>query len=184
MSPEQAAGELDELGPATDVYGLGAILYCMLTGHAPVRHRDNRRSRLRAGVRGEIAPPRTLNPQIPLALEAVCLKALARRPEDRYPSARALAEDVERWLADEPVTARRDPLWTRFWRWVRKHRTLTAAAVSTLVIGLAAALYGYQRERAFGDDQSRRRADVPAAPRGHPGRQSRITSPMLAETCC
>jgi len=154
MSPEQAAGKLDELGPATDVYGLGAILYSILTGHSPVLHLENEpaESVCARVVRGEIAPPRSRNPRIPRALEAVCLKALARRPEDRYPSARVLADDVERWLADEPVSARRDPLWTRFWRWVRKHRTLTAAAVSMLVIGLAAALYGYQRERAFAHD--------------------------------
>jgi eukaryotic-like serine/threonine-protein kinase len=154
MSPEQAAGKLDELGPATDVYGLGAILYSILTGHSPVLHLENEpaESVCARVVRGEIAPPRSRNPRIPRALEAVCLKALARRPEDRYPSARVLADDVERWLADEPVSARRDPLWTRFWRWVRKHRTLTAAAVSMLVIGLVAALYGYQRERAFAHD--------------------------------
>ncbi len=103
MSPEQAAGEVESLGPATDVYGLGAILFALLTGEPPVEGRaiDEVLDRAR---RGAIRSPRSLNPNIPRALEAVCLKALARKPEDRYPTARALADDVEHWLADEPVS--------------------------------------------------------------------------------
>jgi serine/threonine protein kinase len=145
MSPEQVQGMLDRLGPATDVYSLGATLYCLLTGRAPVTG-DDYPAKV---IRGDITPPRTINPSVPRALEAVCLKAMALRPEDRYPSARALADDVERWLADEPVSARRDPLFTRAWRWVRKHRTLTTTAAAVAVVGLAALSVAYQREARY-----------------------------------
>jgi tetratricopeptide (TPR) repeat protein len=140
MSPEQAAARHDALGPATDVYGLGAILYGLLTGVPPVTGRTTEDVLDRAR-RGEIVPPQERNPRAPAPLEAVCLKALARSPADRYPSARALADDVERWLADEPVSAWREPLAVRARRWMRRHRTaMTAAAVGLLagVVGLAA----------------------------------------------
>ena len=122
MSPEQAAGEVESLGPATDVYGLGAILFALLTGEPPVEGKTTEEilDRVR---RGAIRSPRSLNPNIPRALEAVCLKALAPQPEDRYPTALALAEDVEHWLADEPVTAWREPLRDRARRWARRNRT-------------------------------------------------------------
>ena len=112
-SPEQAAGDIARLGPRSDVFSLGATLYSLLTGGAPVSKSDASAAVPAAPSQGDIRPPRSLEPGIDRGLEAVCLKALANRPEDRYPTARALAEDVERWLADEPVTARREPLAQR-----------------------------------------------------------------------
>ena len=103
MSPEQAAGRLDQLGPASDVYSLGATLYCLLTGRPPVSGGDVGEV-LEKVQRGDFPPPRQVRPGVPPALEAVCLKAMALRPGDRYPSALALAADVEHWLADEPVS--------------------------------------------------------------------------------
>jgi eukaryotic-like serine/threonine-protein kinase len=139
MCPEQAAGELDRLSPLSDVYGLGATLYCLLTGKAPFEN-DDIGELLRQVRRGEFPTPRALDPVIDRALEAVCLKAMATKPEDRYGSCRALADDIERWMADEPVTAWPEP-WTRtLLRWLTRHRVaVTAAAAAGLValVGLA-----------------------------------------------
>src|SRR5205807_255987 len=104
MSPEQAAGRLDELGPRSDVYSLGATLYCLLTGQPPFAERDVG-AVLRKVQQGDFLPPRQVKRDVPAALEAVCLKAMALRPPDRYATAKDLAEEVERWLADEPVSA-------------------------------------------------------------------------------
>ena len=92
-----------------DVYSLGATLYCLLTGKPPFEG-DDVGAVLRTVQRGDFPPPRQLDPSIDPALEAVCLKAMAPQPEDRYATRRALADDVERWMADEPVSAWREPL--------------------------------------------------------------------------
>ena len=102
-------------------------------------------------VRGDFPPPRQVRREVPRALEAICLKAMAPRPEDRYASARALAADVERWLADEPVSAWREPPWTRLDRWARRHRTATAAAAATILVALAAVTIAYRREAAISE---------------------------------
>jgi serine/threonine protein kinase len=117
MSPEQAAGALDRLGPCSDVYSLGATLYSLLTGRRPFDG-DDVGAVLRRVQAGEFPPPRLVDPTLDRALEAVCLKAMALRPEDRYPTPRALAEDVEQWAADEPVSAWREPLSRRSRRWM------------------------------------------------------------------
>jgi tetratricopeptide (TPR) repeat protein/tRNA A-37 threonylcarbamoyl transferase component Bud32 len=138
MSPEQADGRLDELGPATDVYGLGATLYTLLTGKAPVEGKflGEVLDRVR---RGDFPPPRRLRPDVPRPLEAVCRKAMAREPGSRYASALGLAADVEHWLGDEPVSAYPEPLPRRLARLARRHRTLVASGVVTLLLVLAGA---------------------------------------------
>jgi serine/threonine-protein kinase len=140
MSPEQAEGDLERLGPRSDVYSLGATLYCLLTGKSP-QEGDDLGAILRKVQRGEFTPPRQLDATIDQALEAICLKAMALKPEDRYASCRALVEDIERWMADEPVTAWREP-WTRkLMRWLTRHRTgVTGAAAAGLaaLVGLGA----------------------------------------------
>jgi serine/threonine-protein kinase len=142
MSAEQASGDLDRLGPRSDVYSLGATLYCLLTAKPPFEGNDIGEV-LRKAQRCEFAPPRRIDTTIDKALEAVCLKAMAREPEDRYASCRALAEDVERWMADEPVSAWAEP-WSRtLLRWLTRHRTgVTGAAAALLagVFGLSAVL--------------------------------------------
>ena len=142
MSPEQADGDLDRLGPRSDVYSLGATLYCLLAGRAPYAG-DDVGSILRAVQRGEYQPPRAIDPTIDPALEAVCRKAMALKPGDRYGSPRALVDDLERWMANEPVSAWREPLGRRVRRWARRNRTpVTAAGVALLagVVGLSAVL--------------------------------------------
>ena len=111
MSPEQAEGDLDLLGPRSDVYSLGATLYCLLTDKPPFE--GDAADVIRGVQKGEFRPPRALDPSIDRALEAICLKARAHKPDDRYASPKALAEDVERWMADEPVTAWRESLARR-----------------------------------------------------------------------
>ncbi|HVS33935.1 MAG TPA: tetratricopeptide repeat protein, partial [Gemmataceae bacterium] len=132
MSPEQAAGRPDQLGPVSDVYSLGATLYCLLTGKAPFE-RGDLGGVLQRVQRGDFPRPRQVRRDVPRALEAVCLKAMALRPEDRYATSNALAEDVEKWLADEPTTAYREPWRVRAWRWVKRHRTPAAATAAALL---------------------------------------------------
>jgi hypothetical protein len=143
MSPEQARGDIDSLGPQSDVYSLGDTLYCLLTGK-PLQEADDVGEMLRKVQRSEFAPPRQLDPLIDKALEAVCLKAMALELRDRCASCRALAEDIERWMADESVTDWGEP-WTRtLLRWLTRHRTgVTGAAAAGLValvglVGVAA----------------------------------------------
>ena len=157
MSPEQAAGRLDQLGPASDVYSLGATLYCLLAGRSPFTDRDVG-AVLRQVQRGDFPPPRRVNREVPPALEGVCLKAMALRPGDRYASARALADDVEHWLADEPVTAYRDPPAVRLGRWARRHRPLVAGLAGlllTAVVALAVTTVLVSREQARTEEQRR-----------------------------
>jgi serine/threonine-protein kinase len=138
MSPEQAGGNLDQLGPRSDVYSLGATLYCLLTGSPPLE--GEVADVLRAAQQGKFPPPRQRDPKVDRSLETICLRAMARKPEDRYSSARALAEDGERWIADEPVSARREPISARLARWSRRHRTGVAAlglSLATAVVLLA-----------------------------------------------
>jgi len=139
MSPEQAAGRLDLLGPASDVYSLGATLYCLLTGKPPFEGKDIG-ALLRQVQRGEFPRPRQQKPDVPAPLEAICLKAMALETKDRYGSPRALADDIEHWLADEPVSAAAEPATVRARRWMRKHPGAVsgiAAAVLVAVAGLS-----------------------------------------------
>ncbi|HKI16737.1 MAG TPA: serine/threonine-protein kinase, partial [Isosphaeraceae bacterium] len=136
MSPEQARGDLQRLAPRSDVYALGATLYCLLTGRPPFEGEDIQQV-LQKAKWGEFAGPRQLDRTIDPALEAVCLKAMTFAPEHRYATCRALADDIERWTAGQPVTAWEEPLSRRLRRW--GGRTFAAAAVALLagLVGLA-----------------------------------------------
>jgi len=143
MSPEQAAGATF-LSPATDIYSLGATLYVVLTGKLPFAVEGSVHELRQKVIRGEFAPPRQVNPRSPKALDAVCRKAMAGKAEERYPSAEALAADVERYLADQPVSVLRDTRGEAVLRWTRRHRgaalTGLAALVSLTILALVASL--------------------------------------------
>ena len=157
MSPEQACGALEELGPASDVYSLGATLYELLTGKFPFAAENAAKIIVKVKA-GELTHPRALVPSIPLQLEAICLKAMAFQPEQRYRSARELARDLEHWMADEPVEAYPEQSLQKLSRWLRRHRSWTyAAAVALVGITLAATLAVFVVDRARRDQESARK---------------------------
>jgi eukaryotic-like serine/threonine-protein kinase len=138
MAPEQAAGETRRrLTSATDVYGLGAVLYQLLVGHPPFDGGTTYET-LRLLLETEPRPPRLLNPKIDRDLSTICLKCLEKDPKRRYPSAQALAEDLEHWLKHEPILAKRSGFFTHTRKWVR--RNPSTAVLVTLLVALAAGL--------------------------------------------
>jgi serine/threonine protein kinase/tetratricopeptide (TPR) repeat protein len=135
MSPEQAAGRLDLLGPASDVYSLGATLYCILTAHAPIPDVDVN-TVLQKVQRGDIRRPRDVKPDVSAPLEAICLKAMAVKPDDRYPTPKELADDLEHWLADEPISACKEPWTITAKRWIGRHAALVTGIFTAIAIAL------------------------------------------------
>lgn len=136
MSPEQHA-EAEVIGPASDIYSLGVTLYKLLCGQNPFQAKHHHELKQKV-IRGEFVRPRKLNSAIPLALEAICLRAMAVQPEQRYASALDLAADVEHYLADDPVQAFREPISYKLARWTRRHRSgalIAASSVAVLLLG-------------------------------------------------
>ena len=125
MAPEQASGRSAEVGPATDMYSLGAILYELLTGEPPFR-RESPLDTLLDILGREPRYPRQLNPRVPHGLELICLKCLAKSPADRYPSAAALADDLERFARHEPLSVRPPNLFEHFVQWTRREPALAS----------------------------------------------------------
>jgi hypothetical protein len=132
MSPEQAAGQKDEVSQKSDIYSLGALLYAMLTGHAPVGE-GNLLDMLIEVREGEPLPPCRLDPRIPRRLERICLCCMAKKPADRYPTAAALAEDLDRFLKGEAVTAQGFGLCQCLRRWARRQPVLASHLGGLLV---------------------------------------------------
>jgi serine/threonine protein kinase len=142
MSPEQALGRNDLIGPASDVYSLGAILYELLTGRPPF-HGKSAVDTMSQVVNDEPAPPRSLNSEAPVDLESICLKCLEKEATRRYPTARELETDLGRFLDGEPVQARPANALRKTISWFRRHRWVFSAAVSLLILTLAGLAYGF-----------------------------------------
>ncbi|MEO1615467.1 MAG: WD40 repeat domain-containing serine/threonine-protein kinase [Planctomycetota bacterium] len=133
MSPEQASGKLDSLGPATDIYSLGGTLYCILTGKPP--HDGDSVQDILSSVRsGDIQYSRQILRGIPPGLSSICKRAMALRPEDRYASAGDMAADIEAWLADGPVSAHAESFFEWTGRLFRRNRSLTLSVLSAATV--------------------------------------------------
>jgi WD40 repeat protein len=168
MSPEQASGKGREVGPATDVYALGAILYECLTGRPPFRGPTSLDTLLQVNA-DEPAPPTNLQPQTPRDLEIICLKCLQKDPKRRYPQAHELAEDLERYLRREPIHARPTPALERGWKWAWRHPA-AALILFMLAVPLPALLLyvaALWRDAADARDEARQRAAQVTEERNH-----------------
>src|SRR5437773_10480368 len=137
MAPEQAVGNNARVSSATDIYGLGAVLYQLLTGHPPFAAGTTYET-IKLLLETEPRQPRLLNPKIDRDLSTICLKCLEKEPQRRYASAVALAEDLERWLKHEPIQARRIGVFTRGKKWLRRNPTSALLAASLVALAAAA----------------------------------------------
>jgi eukaryotic-like serine/threonine-protein kinase len=148
MPPEQAAGRHGDVGPASDVYSLGAMLYELLTGRPPFRGLTALAT-LHDVMEAEPASPRRLNANVPPDLETICLKCLEKSPSARYPTARALAEELDRFLKGEPIQARPASAVHKVVSWARRHPGTLAAVAALVMVALSFGIFYMYEENAF-----------------------------------
>jgi WD40 repeat protein len=136
MAPEQARGEVRATGPAADIYSLGAMMYEMLTGRPPFRA-ESKLETIRQVVTDDPVPPRRLQSRVPVDLETICLKCLRKEASHRYASAAALADDLDRFLAGQPIQARPTSAWEKGWKWAKRRPAVAALLLLSLVLTAA-----------------------------------------------
>ncbi|MGO9464961.1 MAG: protein kinase domain-containing protein [Isosphaeraceae bacterium] len=154
MSPEQARGRREAITTATDIYGLGTLLYALLTGRPPFSG-SSAVEILHHVIDDEPPRPRDRNPHVDRDLEIICLKCLSKAPKDRYASASELADDLNRWLDGRPILARPSSRVERVVKWVRRHRlvaALSGAAVIGAILGVSGLAWGFSAAVAARDD--------------------------------
>jgi WD40 repeat protein/tRNA A-37 threonylcarbamoyl transferase component Bud32 len=169
MPPEQASGKHDAIGPAADIYSLGAVLYCLVAGRPPFES-ANMMETLKQVLEQEPVSPRRLNAGVPRDLETICLKCLQKEPGKRYASAQALAEDLGRWQRHEPIAARPVGSAERLWRWCRRN-----PVVAGLVAGVALSLLLGTIVASYFAVQASRKADI-AERREKEAREAKLLS--------
>jgi serine/threonine protein kinase/tetratricopeptide (TPR) repeat protein len=145
MAPEQAVGNNAGISRATDVYGLGAVLYELLTDHPPFFGATTYET-IHLLLDSEPRQPRALNPKVDRDLSAVCLKCLEKNPKHRYPSALELAEDLERWLWHEPIRAKRSGPFTHLRKWVQRNPLTTALIMVSVLLAIGLGMLTWERE--------------------------------------
>jgi hypothetical protein len=161
MSPEQALGKRGLVDHRTDIYSLGATLYELVTLR-PLFDGQDRQELLEQIASNEPTPPRQIDPSIPVDLETILLKAMAKSPTDRYGTAQEMAEDLQRFVADQPILARRPSLAERAGKWARRHRTVVFSAAMLVVMaiaGLSVTLVLVAREHARTQEALQRELD-------------------------
>ncbi|MES2595668.1 MAG: serine/threonine-protein kinase [Verrucomicrobiota bacterium] len=148
MAPEQAQGRNDRVGPHTDVYALGAILYQMLTGRPPFLARTAAETMMQVVQREPAAPSRS-NPDLPRDLETICLKCLEKEPAQRYATARELGEELGHFLKGDPISARPANFARKYANWLKRHPAWLAGAAALVVFGLLCTIFWLYQENAF-----------------------------------
>jgi WD40 repeat protein/tRNA A-37 threonylcarbamoyl transferase component Bud32 len=165
MAPEQAEGRSQALGPATDVYALGAILYEALTGRPPFKA-ETALETLTQVVMQEVVPPSRLQPKVPRDLETICLKCLEKAPPRRYATAQAVAADLQRYLAGEPIAARPAAPWERAVKWARRRPAIAglwAGIVGVFLLGFVLVAWQAYRAQRAADLADRHRQEAVTA---------------------
>ena len=148
MSPEQALGRHSDVGIPSDVYALGAVLYFLLTGRPPFDG-ESPMATLYNVVHADPVSPSALNDNAPAELVTICLKCLEKRPENRYMSAKLLAEDLDRFLKFEPILAKPAPLWRKAGAWAKNHPWVLTGGGAFAFLGMVALTYGLWQEASF-----------------------------------